>query len=191
VTNLRLPGQYDERLLAAVGLQGPYYNWNRWYLPAVGRYLEPDPLAMDGEFNAKYTVDWYNYASGDPVEHTDPLGLFTNDNTCLNLPNEADVIKAADAVTDVNLKQCILKQNEHAHLGCPDKPNPECCDSDPTVAACAGGQGSCKVTWCNRTKQKCSADVLVHEFAHNCGWNHKGGKGVPHQSGITPGSCSL
>jgi hypothetical protein len=26
VTNLRLPGQYDERLLASVGLQGPYYE---------------------------------------------------------------------------------------------------------------------------------------------------------------------
>jgi hypothetical protein len=32
VTNLRLPGQYDERLFAAAGidLKGPYYNWNRW-----------------------------------------------------------------------------------------------------------------------------------------------------------------
>jgi hypothetical protein len=48
VTNLRLPGQYDERLFAAAGisgLQGPYYNWNRWYLPSVGRYLELDPAA--------------------------------------------------------------------------------------------------------------------------------------------------
>ncbi len=43
VTNLRLPGQYDERLLGSLGLQGPYYNWNRWYLPGVGRYLELDP----------------------------------------------------------------------------------------------------------------------------------------------------
>ncbi len=48
VTNLRLPGQYDERLLAAVGLQGPYYNWNRWYLPSTGRYLEFDPIAIGG-----------------------------------------------------------------------------------------------------------------------------------------------
>jgi len=48
VTNLRLPGQYDERLLGSMGLQGPYYNWNRWYLPGVGRYLELDPLALTG-----------------------------------------------------------------------------------------------------------------------------------------------
>jgi hypothetical protein len=29
VTSLRLPGQYDERLFGSLGLQGPYYNWNR------------------------------------------------------------------------------------------------------------------------------------------------------------------
>ena len=46
VTNLRLPGQYDERLLSSLGLQGPYYNWNRWYLPGVGRYLELEPLNL-------------------------------------------------------------------------------------------------------------------------------------------------
>jgi hypothetical protein len=52
VTNLRLPGQY-ERLLRSLGLQGPYYNWNRWYLPGVGGgYLELDPLALRGQFNA-------------------------------------------------------------------------------------------------------------------------------------------
>jgi uncharacterized protein RhaS with RHS repeats len=45
VTNLRLPGQYDERLLPGSGIQGPYYNWNRWYLPSMGRYMELDPIA--------------------------------------------------------------------------------------------------------------------------------------------------
>ena len=193
VTNLRLPGQYDERLFLTAGmkLSGPYYNWNRWYLPSLGRYLEADPVALDGEFNADYGADWYNYANGNPAGDTDPFGLFTRDITCLNLPNEGDVIKAADAVTDVNLKQCILTQNEHAHMKCPDQPDPQCCDSPKAFNACAGGPGTCKVTWCNRVKKKCAADVVVHEFAHNCGWNHKGGKGVPHQDGVAPGGCSL
>jgi hypothetical protein len=31
------PRTYDERLLGTIGLQGPYYNWNRWYLPGAGR----------------------------------------------------------------------------------------------------------------------------------------------------------
>jgi RHS repeat-associated protein len=74
VTNLRLPGQYDERLLGPVGLQGPYYNWNRWYLPGVGRYLEPDPLALRGGWNTRYGVDWYGYAFQNPLTWTDPRG---------------------------------------------------------------------------------------------------------------------
>jgi len=72
VTNLRLPGQHDERLLASVGLQGPYYNWNRWYLPGVGRYLELDPIALGGGLNGRGASDWYNYALGNPLRYVDP-----------------------------------------------------------------------------------------------------------------------
>jgi RHS repeat-associated protein len=77
VTNLRLPGQYDERLFAAAGitgLQGPYYNWNRWYLPSVGRYLELDPVALRGGFNGLYGPDWYGYAGDNPLRRTDRTG---------------------------------------------------------------------------------------------------------------------
>jgi RHS repeat-associated protein len=75
VTNLRLPGQYDERLLGSLGLQGPYYNWNRWYLPGVGRYLEPDPIALRGKMNGFWAPDWYGYANQNPLRFTDPSGL--------------------------------------------------------------------------------------------------------------------
>ncbi len=74
VTNLRLPGQYDERLLGPLGLEGPYYNWNRWYVPGVGRYLEADPIAMGGGFNGEFGVEWYAYALGNPLRWTDPTG---------------------------------------------------------------------------------------------------------------------
>jgi len=74
VTNLRLPGQYDERLLGSLGLQGPYYNWNRWYLPGVGRYLELDPIALEGMMNTEYGPDWYNYALGNPLSYYDADG---------------------------------------------------------------------------------------------------------------------
>ena len=75
VTNLRLPGQYDERLLGSLGLQGPYYNWNRWYLPGVGRYLELDPIALGGKFNGFFGPNWYGYAEGNPMRFADPSGL--------------------------------------------------------------------------------------------------------------------
>lgn len=75
VTNLRLPGQYDERLLGSLGLQGPYYNQNRWYLPGVGRYLEFDPMALMGAFNGGNGPDWYSYANGNPLRYIDRFGL--------------------------------------------------------------------------------------------------------------------
>jgi RHS repeat-associated protein len=76
VTNLRLPGQYDERLLGSVGLQGPYYNWNRWYLPALGRYLEVDPLLLDGESSSSRAGGGtFVYGLAQPIRYIDPEGL--------------------------------------------------------------------------------------------------------------------
>jgi RHS repeat-associated protein len=79
VTNLRLPGQYDERLFATLGisgLQGPYYSWHRWYLPTLGRYMELDPVALRGGFNGFFGPNWYGYAEGNPTRYTDASGLW-------------------------------------------------------------------------------------------------------------------
>jgi RHS repeat-associated protein len=86
VTNLRLPGQYHERgtsptdagLLSSIGIQGPFYNWNRWYLPMAGRYLELDPIALRGSFNSPYGPDWNSYAGGGPLARIDSTGEFDN-----------------------------------------------------------------------------------------------------------------
>jgi RHS repeat-associated protein len=65
--NLRLPGQYfdaESRL---------HDNFHRTYNPSTGRYLQADPLGYpDGP-------DSYLYASGDPVNRVDPLGLYEED----------------------------------------------------------------------------------------------------------------
>jgi RHS repeat-associated protein len=107
VTNLRLPGQYDERLLGGVGLQGPYYNWNRWYLPGVGRYLELDPLALAGHFNSEYGVDWYNYASANPLRFIDPFGLCTIACTRANVLSIVPPLWACWRIRD---EQCIVSK---------------------------------------------------------------------------------
>jgi RHS repeat-associated protein len=67
VYNLRFPGQqYD----AVVGL---HYNYFRDYDPAVGEYLEADPLGLlDGN-------NLYSYVSSDPTLFADPQGLFRGD----------------------------------------------------------------------------------------------------------------
>lgn len=61
--NLRLPGQYrDEE-------SGLHYNLHRYYDPARGRYLTPDPLGMPDGPNS------YVYARGNPLRYVDPAGL--------------------------------------------------------------------------------------------------------------------
>ena len=74
---LRFPGQYEDALSGLILAQGPYYNWNRHYEPATGRYFSTDPLLQDPS-----VVSWkaaqgtsmptYAYASNNPITHTDP-----------------------------------------------------------------------------------------------------------------------
>lgn len=60
---LRFPGQqYD----AHTALN---YNYFRDYDPETGRYVESDPIGLEGGLNT------YGYVHGNPVRHTDPMGL--------------------------------------------------------------------------------------------------------------------
>ena len=62
--NVILPGQYYD---VETGLS---YNYNRDYDPSSGRYVESDPIGLDG---GGYST--YAYADANPLYETDPLGL--------------------------------------------------------------------------------------------------------------------
>jgi RHS repeat-associated protein len=64
ITNpLRFPGQYyDEE-------SGLHYNWNRYYDPFLGRYIQSDPLGLDAGIN------FFVYAGNRPLTVIDPKGL--------------------------------------------------------------------------------------------------------------------
>jgi RHS repeat-associated protein len=74
-TPLRFPGQYydDETEL--------FENWNRYYDPATGRYLQPEPLLSQfGRYTADIAQDGlstvaYAYAHNNPIGFSDPTGL--------------------------------------------------------------------------------------------------------------------
>ncbi len=61
--NLRMPGQYYDTE------SGLFYNWNRYYNPAIGRYISSDPIGIDGGLNT------FLYAIASPVMYDDPRGL--------------------------------------------------------------------------------------------------------------------
>lgn len=63
--DLRFPGQrYDP-------VSGLNYNYFRDYEPATGRYLQSDPIGLEGGWST------YGYVGGNPVSYADPLGLLT------------------------------------------------------------------------------------------------------------------
>ena len=61
--NLRLPGQYFD------SETGYHYNGFRDYSPELGRYLQADPIGLNGGMNL------YAYCGGDPVNRKDERGL--------------------------------------------------------------------------------------------------------------------
>jgi RHS repeat-associated protein len=67
VYNLRFPGQYYD---PETGLN---YNYSRDYDPTVGRYVESDPIGLQG---GSYST--YAYANLDPISNVDPPGLSGN-----------------------------------------------------------------------------------------------------------------
>ena len=61
--NLRFPGQYYDAETKT------HYNFNRDYEPETGRYVQSDPVGLQGGLNS------FSYTDSNPIMKTDPSGL--------------------------------------------------------------------------------------------------------------------
>jgi RHS repeat-associated protein len=99
IYNLGFPGQYLDQE-TTIG-----YNFHRDYAAALGRYIESDPIGLNG---GSYST--YAYANGNPISNADPSGLLVRGDGWSN-QQWNDIERAEAKIRKELSKSCSCHQN--------------------------------------------------------------------------------
>ncbi len=199
-TILRFPGQWVDETWGDGKDGGLYYNVHRWYEAGRGWYTSPDPLpATRGAFSA------FGYALSQPTRFIDTLGLFQIDPSCdnlecvpqhfgymnmlrqLRLETQWQCETLAFLITDVTLLGCLQRKCDSGKIYCrgaDDDPANNCNFGRAGAFGPPGGEATlCPGNWTYGVPPGYLGETVIHEWAHNCGWRHGGGQGVPNDPG--------
>ena len=161
--NQRFPGQYAD---AESGL---HYNYMRDYDPAAGRYVQSDPIGLEGGSNL------FLYANANPVNYADPTG---------------EVAPVVGGVAAVALFCARNPRLCAAVLAC--LRNPKACSRAACNAACRSYQVVCKGNFprgctgsegCYMSTLKCGRNASCCIGRSVCNICRFGGMGHPDKNG--------
>lgn len=186
--HLRFPGQFFDNE------SEQHYNYYRDYEPGTGRYLQSDPIGLNGDSNS------YLYTNANPLSRTDRLGLFSIkgcDDDCgrENLLNSAkewcSYVKATNSIIrDVGVRNCVIKRCRRGTVNCenPCRVKVNCAGKPTRYRGRYNKTDGVVICLNEKPTEGGWGSTVVHEFAHSCGWGHGDGAGVPNDPGKTP-SC--
>ena len=149
---------------AATGL---YFTPFRYYNPEFARWTMRDPVGIgDGP-------NMYAHVHANPINYSDPLGLFTITNSEKCCGKEKDIESAANTgcanltkwIADPDLRTCVGRRCKSGKIKCRQKcPKGDVGYSNPfshTAGMCVG------------VNDNDMEDTVIHEWLHTCGYHRQ------------------